>query len=537
MKNSSPLSIAPLPAAPIGVLLALAAWPSLAFSSPSPQAVVAEVVALPQDVPGVTAFTEIATDQAGSWVAATNNGSNAEFYGVLAGSGTSTPSALRTPQTLGGRIQENIFNPRVRGVDIAYTAYVDALGPGFTSWVNDTPLAVPGDAIGTTLLEWGGSSTPRMTAGPRTFVKGFARPLGNPQGPSTQLVVRYPAETIVIASGDTVAGLSGPVSQIRTFESSPDGTFWVAVVAFESSLTGNEEMAIVGPGGVHRTRVGLLPVTTEDSSFTSFTSFQDAFTNDRNDVTFLGRDDYGPVLYRDGAPVRRGPFTQLVDTTADGFALTDDLFGNGLGVLLDGVSLDRIGADGVDASGNGFPDAGFALAGPPPGFRQSAFLEDGRVLAITSLQVPGGGVQNSLVIASLALPNDVVCEGVPNSLGVPSSLRAIGLDKASFNDLELRLINHVGGLTIPLVSSMSGFVANPGGSVGNLCLGGSIGRGLAFTPDLNTTIRIYPQALPQPGGFVAAQAGQTWYFQAWHRDFQAGAVVSNFSSALAVTFR
>ena len=156
---------------------------------------------------------------------------------------------------------------------------------------------------------------------------------------------------------------------------------------------------------------------------------------------------------------------------------------------------------------------------------------------VASLQVPGGGVQDSLVLASLALPNDVVCEGVPNSLGIPSSLRAIGIDKASFNDLELRLINHVGGLMIPLVSSMSGLAVNPGGSVGNLCLGGAIGRGLAFTPGLNTTIRIFPQAIPQPNGLVSAQAGQTWYFQVWHREFQFGVVVSNFSNALGVTFR
>ena len=90
---------------------------------------------------------------------------------------------------------------------------------------------------------------------------------------------------------------------------------------------------------------------------------------------------------------------------------------------------------------------------------------------------------------------------------------------------------------IPLVSSMSGLAVNPGGSVGNLCLGGAIGRGLAFTPGLNTTIRIFPQAIRQPNGLVSAQAGQTWYFQVWHRDFQFGVVVSNFSSALGVTFR
>ena len=533
MKNSYSHAIAPLPAAPIGLLLALAAFPSIAHSAPSPQVVVAEVVALPSDVPGVTSFTELATDQAGSWVAGTNTG----FYGVLAGSGTSTPSVLRNPQTLGGLTQDSIFFPRVLGLDIAYTAVVDSLAPGFTSWVNDTPLAVPGDVIGTTGLEWRGSRTPRLTSTPTTFVAGLARPMGNPQGQPTSLVVRYPGETVVLASGDTVAGLSGPVLSVRSFETSPNGSFWVAVVTFESGQTGQEEMAVVGPGGVHRTRFFLNPVTTEDSPFVSFQSFENAFTNDRNDVTFLGRDAIGPVLYRDGVEARRGEFTRLLDATADGFALTNNPFGNGLPVLLDGFSLDRIGAGGVDANGNGFPDSGYALAGSPGGLTHAGFLEDGTVLTIASIQVPGGGEQDSLVLASLALPSDVVCEGVPNSLGIPTSLRAIGLERASFNDLELLLVNNVAGFTIPLVSSMSGSSANPGGSVGNLCLSGAIGRGLAFNPNVSTSIRVFPQALPQPNGFVAAQAGQTWYFQVWHRDTQFGVAVSNFSSALAVTFR
>ena len=116
-------------------------------------------------------------------------------------------------------------------------------------------------------------------------------------------------------------------------------------------------MAVVGPGGVHRTRSSLAPVTTEGLQLTSFQSFENAFTNDRNAVSFLGRDEIGPIIYRGGVPARRGDFTQLVDTTADGFALTNDPFGDGLSILLDGVSLDRIGAGGVDANGNGFPDS------------------------------------------------------------------------------------------------------------------------------------------------------------------------------------
>jgi hypothetical protein len=82
--------------------------------------------------------------------------------------------------------------------------------------------------------------------------------------------------------------------------------------------------------------------------------------------------------------------------------------------------------------------------------------------------------------------------------------------------------------------------ANPGGSAGNLCLSGSIGR---YSPQVMNSgptgtifMQVNPQSLPQPMGSVSATAGETWNFQCWTRDSQGGVATSNFSNAIAVTF-
>ena len=82
------------------------------------------------------------------------------------------------------------------------------------------------------------------------------------------------------------------------------------------------------------------------------------------------------------------------------------------------------------------------------------------------------------------------------------------------------------------------FVANPGGSQGVLCLGGSIGRfGLYGSgPNGEHTGTVDPNAIAQPTGTVSALAGQTWFFQSWHRDAVGGSATSNFTNAIGVTF-
>jgi hypothetical protein len=90
-----------------------------------------------------------------------------------------------------------------------------------------------------------------------------------------------------------------------------------------------------------------------------------------------------------------------------------------------------------------------------------------------------------------------------------------------------------------LASATQGFVANPGGSQGNLCLGGSIGRFLGpgqvldSGPYRSVSLEVDLGAVPTANGPVQVQAGETWNFQFWHRDGPA----NNFTDAIAVTFQ
>jgi hypothetical protein len=142
------------------------------------------------------------------------------------------------------------------------------------------------------------------------------------------------------------------------------------------------------------------------------------------------------------------------------------------------------------------------------------------------IDIAGGGLGTNYCLAN------------PNSSGNISLISAAGTTSMSANDLRLsaqQLPQNAFGFF--LNSRTQAFVPNPAGSEGNLCLGGSVGRfneliqnsggggRIAINVDLN--------AMPQPNGPVGANAGETWYFQAWHRDSTAsGGVTSNFSNAI-----
>ena len=130
-----------------------------------------------------------------------------------------------------------------------------------------------------------------------------------------------------------------------------------------------------------------------------------------------------------------------------------------------------------------------------------------------------------------------------NSTGETGSLIATGSLQTSANDLTL-----VAGL-LPanafgffLTSRVSGSTANPGGAQGTLCLAGNIGRyvgpgqiqnsGAAGTISLQLNLT----SMPTPTGSVSALSGETWYFQAWHRDVNP-TLTSNFTDAVSVAFQ
>jgi hypothetical protein len=128
-----------------------------------------------------------------------------------------------------------------------------------------------------------------------------------------------------------------------------------------------------------------------------------------------------------------------------------------------------------------------------------------------------------------------------NSTGRPGSLSAMGDLVLAANDLTLeasRLPQSCFGLF--LTSRTQGLVANPGASQGDLCLGSAIGRYVGPGQIKNSGTQgsfhllLDLSAMPQPSGSVAAQPGDTWHFQAWHRDANPGPT-SNFTDAVSVT--
>jgi len=89
-------------------------------------------------------------------------------------------------------------------------------------------------------------------------------------------------------------------------------------------------------------------------------------------------------------------------------------------------------------------------------------------------------------------------------------------------------------------SRTSGF-AFPPASDGPLCLAGAIGRFGAILdsgPSGEFSLAADTGMLPGATAFIAAVAGETWYFQAWHRDFgPGGSQRSNFTGGCEIVFR
>ncbi len=133
---------------------------------------------------------------------------------------------------------------------------------------------------------------------------------------------------------------------------------------------------------------------------------------------------------------------------------------------------------------------------------------------------------------------------VTNSSGAPAVLMLTGSPIVTSNDLTLNCgslpMNSFGFF---LVSQMQGFVTAPGGSAGSLCLGGAIGRYVGPGQVQNSgtagsiSLLIDLTLVPQPTGFVAAQAGETWNYQTWFRDSIAGMATSNFSQGVEITLQ
>ena len=133
--------------------------------------------------------------------------------------------------------------------------------------------------------------------------------------------------------------------------------------------------------------------------------------------------------------------------------------------------------------------------------------------------------------------------GNANSTGLPSEISAFGSPRRVDDDVTLTasgLPTNTFGFF--LTSRDQGFAAGPGGSMGDLCLGGAIGRYVAPGQVLNSgatgafSLPLDLDATPTPTGLVSIAAGETWNFQAWHRDGLIGIPTSNLTDGIAITW-
>lgn len=148
---------------------------------------------------------------------------------------------------------------------------------------------------------------------------------------------------------------------------------------------------------------------------------------------------------------------------------------------------------------------------------------------------------NDMVLTGFAPIGASYCNANPNSTGMAGYISALGSGLVSANDLDLyafQLPNNAFGYFI--VSPFQAFVPNAGGAQGNLCVGLNTGRyrSQLGNTGLNGSLGVHVDltAIPQPNGTVAAQAGQTWNFQCWHRDANPH-TTSNFTSAYSILFQ
>ncbi|MEL6712152.1 MAG: PQQ-binding-like beta-propeller repeat protein, partial [Planctomycetota bacterium] len=150
---------------------------------------------------------------------------------------------------------------------------------------------------------------------------------------------------------------------------------------------------------------------------------------------------------------------------------------------------------------------------------------DGSIWYGLRVELQGGIQQAYAMQVFVEPPNDEPgCQSTwTNSTGETGLLRAYGSRRAS--DANATLVASRLPVDQPVLFLGGTGLLWPtpvGGSVGRLCLGGSIAR---FNDSVQSSgllgtaaLRLDLDAIPLASGLAAVQAGQSWYFQAWHRN-------------------
>ncbi|MEM8711509.1 MAG: hypothetical protein AAGG01_11190, partial [Planctomycetota bacterium] len=391
--------------------------------------------------------------------------------------------------------------------------------------------------LGTSGLVWEGFRDIRFAFNGEFFIRGRTQ--------EGSAIARTPFGTPILKTGDLLQLAPGPIRRIERFEVSPNGSSWAARVVLDDQVQFRQALVangapLVNGGGFMIERFPVPPdYDLPGAVWASFGAFSIA---DDFRVTFQA-----VVTHPDGTPetvtvrgnrlaARGGVLTQLRDTEAS----TLSLYTTDTDVLVEDLPI--VGANArVDIDGDGVADSGYGLGSDASGSANwSAQFTSSGVIGRCLIDRPGpqGDVAAVVRLVSGAQGGEY-CEGVLNSTFERSTLTAVGQTSRLANDLSLVCVDlPLQTIGYAIASRTQGFVAGPQGSLGNLCLGGEIGR---LIPEMFSTgdvgvvsIPVDLQRIPRPIGTVSAMAGETWNFQVWHRDHVSGFPTSNFSGAVAV---
>ncbi|MEM1447768.1 MAG: hypothetical protein AAF957_01185 [Planctomycetota bacterium] len=535
-------------------LLSLSALLSLGASAQVPTALLRSG----EPIPGIAThdFSGVAwlgTNHDGGLVANISGNDSGQFTDFLWGSvGGGALGELRRAGLQGPHLLTNIRR-ECAGAGASQTYMGNLSGAGETLMVDETVIATVGDATAPGGGSWIRFSEPFLDTAGDVWFRGRYTTTGN----SRIGLFRGAFLTPVLLAGDVVMGLPTTVNTggapNTEHDVAHDGSQWIGTVTDANSREAVVRSGeVLQAGGVPLITGNLLPPGISMGPNERYNNFDQVQTAPGDQWAVIAGTPVGMILRDEGLFVRN---TNVVD----GFVFTGELraiamnrFG-GLawigrveaagGVRKYAVFRERtlmyMEGDDVDIDFDGVVDPGYTITDIIGSAGRLAYTEDGRIWATVRITTPSGGSPFAVIGVGQAF-GQPYCTSVANSSGRAAEIQAVGTPLLVENELYLRCVDMpTGTFGYFLTSRTQGLVMNPGGSQGNLCLAGGIGRYIADVKNSGSSgsieVRVDVQAIPQPTGAVAAMAGEAWNFQCWFRDANP-TVTSNLSNGIEVTF-
>ena len=318
---------------------------------------------------------------------------------------------------------------------------------------------------------------------------------------------------------------------------SDDGQLIVRVHV-SSSSPGGGALISLDPTGAHMWEAPLPPTDIE-ATFT--TSGDIVYITETGDAARIDGAT-GVTEWTGFAPAGSGQYHGLSADHRDGFVYAVSNHPNstttGIGTLIlvdaqGDMHLEQfpeITADFGQIGDVEFDVRGNAIVTASARTTQSIEGDTGRTIKVVPTESPG--------FLSCSQPT-------PNSTGQTSNLTVAGFPQASANNITLIANDMPPDVSVLFLTGQGVHVTpGPAGSLGDLCLGGQLGRyaqpGQVRTTTEGGLASLQLDLTMTPSGSLLrpVMSGEAWNFQAWHRDIVGGSSsASNFTNAVIVVFQ